>query len=130
MKDQKNIGKIVALSLGAALILGSGIYFLVTFLKGRNENEEPQTQEPKSQNNSGGSSSGQSSSTYTTEHIKRMQSYLLNIGINYSNNEIIDAIRLTGGIDGWIGDGFRFALAKAIENGYLKSEQQLASLTA
>lgn len=129
MKKQKNIGKIVALSLGSALILGSGIYFLVIYLKSRNQAAESEDKASAPSNTGNGSSAGQTASKYTTEHIKRMQSYLLNLGMSNSNNDIIDAIQLTGGVDGVIGDGFRFALSTAIEKGYLNSEQQLAALT-
>lgn len=125
MTEKKNIGGIIALIAGIVLLLAAATIVIVRLVQTRKEKEEegdiekePARQVASSQTSSSGGGS---------EQIKRMQSYLLNLGINYGNNEMIDAIQLTGGVDGIRGDGFELALMIAIEKGYVKSENDLLS---
>lgn len=123
---KKKIAKIVLLIVLFTTIAGLGIYLASRFLKSKNEDSKDDELEialAKSAMSGSQGSSSQASSA--KEQIKKMQALLLNIGINNNNNEIIDAIQLTGGIDGIMGDGFNLALSVAIENGYIESLDDL-----
>ena len=129
MKKEKNIGGIIALVAGVVLVLGSVVTIIVIQV---NKNKSNQEGEPiidldaamsDMNNSSVGSSVG--SSSFTTEQIKAMQTYLLQIGIQKNNQYIIDAIQLTGGIDGKMGSGFRAAVQEAKDKGYLDGYEDI-----
>ncbi len=122
---KKKIAKIVILIVLLASLIGLGAYIAAKLLKQKKEDSESEDLEIALSNAS--PLNGQAQQSAAIEQIKKMQALLLNIGINYNNNQIIDAIQLTGGIDGIMGDGFNLALNVAIENGYVESLDDLRS---
>ena len=122
---KKKIAKIVILIVLLASLIGLGVYIAAKLLKQKKEDSESEDLEIALSNAS--PLNGQTQQSAAIEQIKKMQALLLNIGINYNNNQIIDAIQLTGGIDGIMGDGFNLALNVAIENGYVESLDDLRS---
>jgi len=121
MEAQKNIGKWVALSVGLALILGAGIYGVVKLINRDKDDSivDPlATGFPDTQNLNSTLPTDKNKG-FTTDQIKQMQSYLLEIGKYYNNQVIIDSIQLTGGIDGNLGEGFETAIIEARDKGYL-----------
>ena len=124
-KKKKNIKGVIALIIGVVLLVGTGIVIILKF-KNKDESNQDSIQ-PKSNNNT--SSISFNDTVSEVEKVKRMQRLLLNLGVKHNNNFIIDAINLTGGIDGKIGDGFNAALNEAIERGYVKSFYDLQNLS-
>jgi len=120
---KKNIGGLIALILGLVLLVGTGIVLAIKFKNKSNQDSE------NSKLNNNTFSDRNEDHTNEVEKIKRMQRLLLNLGVKYNNSFIIDAINLTGGIDGRIGDGFNTALNEAIERGYVKSLNDLQNLS-
>ncbi len=117
----KQIWKAVGISAGLILIIG-GIIILVVQLKKRKEQEDSDEPEPVKKTGSGSwGSSGSSvnNSGFTTEEVKRMQSWLVQIATMWQNPIIISAIQSTGGIDGKMGSGFNKALAEAVRVKYV-----------
>lgn len=132
MEPKKNIGSLIALSVGLALILGVGIYGVVKFIN-RDKDTTGTTDPylvPNPATSGGGSNSAIADNKgFTTEQIKTMQTYLLQLGYQYNNRYIIDSIELTGGIDGVMGEGFKAAIIEARDKGYLTGyEDVLARL--
>lgn len=115
----------IALWVGVSVLIGSAIALLIFKLKKRNQVKQslglvlpPNSSTigrdyPKNEN--------------TALHNKRMQLHLLNLGKAHNNKTIMDAILLSGGIDGILGAGFNTALGEAIERGYLMSFEDLSS---
>ena len=127
MNEKQNLGAKIALIAGIVILLGAITFLIVKLVQAKREAKEeeelavaPRAVSPPSQQSSQAQVQNSGS-----ELIKKMQSYLLNVGIINNNNEIIDAIRLTGGVDGIRGDGFNAALQMAIEKGYVKSYDDL-----
>lgn len=134
MEKKKKIGGIVALIAGIVLVLGSITTIIVIQVR-KNKDDDEEIQEMDlptatahlQSSNTGGETSltGGSSSVFTTEQIKVMQTYLLQLGIQHNNQYIIDAIQLTGGIDGKIGSGFHAAVKEARDRGYLTGYEDI-----
>lgn len=134
MEKKKNIGGIVALIAGIVLVLGSIVTVVVIQVRKNREDEDEAsemldlptaTAHLQNSGNDGGLSAGSSTSVFTTEQIKVMQTYLLQLGIQHNNQYIIDAIQLTGGIDGKIGSGFHAAVLEAKDKGYLTGYEDI-----
>lgn len=122
MTKKRNIGGVIALIIGLSLFIGAGVLLTLHLRKNSISEDDDSTI------NSGGSATPQKTQTNAETAItKRMQQLLLTLGINYNNHLIIDAIRLTGGIDGIKGDGFNAALQEAIDKGYIESYEDLRS---
>lgn len=126
-EPKDRIGKI-ALIIGLLMLLSAGIILAVHLIQ-KNKQRKLDSQDHSIPEKAVSTSAGQTLSSQSAL-IKKMQSYLLNLGINYNNHIIIDAIRLTGGIDGIEGDGFRLALQEAIKNGYIESRTALEALVS
>jgi flagellar basal body-associated protein FliL len=128
MTQDKNIGGKIALIVGIVLLVGAATLLIVKLVQAKKGDDEQEPEASKTPARPASTSTTQSNqNSGPSEVVKRMQSYLLNLGINYGNNEMIDAIRLTGGVDGYKGDGFELALLIAIEKGYVKSYNDLLS---
>lgn len=130
METNKNTAGLIALSVGIALILGAGIYGVVRLINRDKQDSQP---EPFAGNLESSSNtvtqSGYDNKGFSTEQIKTMQQYLLQLGYQYNNQYIIDSIELTGGIDGVMGAGFHAAIIEARDKGYLSGyEDVLARL--
>lgn len=63
--------------------------------------------------------SSDSSKAYSKGEIESMQATLLEMASENCNHNIIDFIMSTGGVDGFIGKGFRSALNEAIDHSYV-----------
>lgn len=124
MTAQKDIKGKIALIAGILLLLGALTFVIVKVVQAKKDKDEEPLDEPERATSS---SSNSPSSGVGSSMIQKMQTVLLNMGIVYKNQEIIDAIMLTGGIDGVKGEGFDRALEVAIENSYLKSYAELQS---
>lgn len=119
---KKNILPTLALIIGILLLIATGIFLTIKLRKDAKKTSQSRIKNKNFQ-------STQPDTKTEIEQIKRMQRYLLNLGVKYNNNFIIDAINLTGGIDGKIGSGFRSALSEAIEKGYVKNFNDLQNLS-
>lgn len=126
----KNIPR-VGLVIAIVLFASAAALITIAIVRNRKQNKEenPDDSPIDTSNASSGLNGGQSftSQTSAKEQIKKMQSYLLNLGRSNNNNTIIDAIQLTGGIDGIMGPGFNLALNEAIDKGYVDSLEYLRS---
>jgi len=128
MEKKQNIGRIVALIAGIVIVLGGIITGIVIHAK---RNKEAEEGEPiidldaamSEVENSGAVTTDNMG--FTTEQIKTMQTYLLQVGIQHNNQYIIDAIQLTGGIDGVMGSGFHAAVQEAKDKGYLDGYEDI-----
>jgi hypothetical protein len=128
MSKEKNIRGVKALVAGIVLVLSSIITLIVIQT---NKNKGSEEEEPivdldiaiDNVENSG--AEAPSNMGFTVEQIKIIQTYLLQIGIKHNNQYIIDAIQLTGGIDGKIGSGFHAAIQEAKDKGYLKGYEDI-----
>ena len=126
MNQKGNLAPKIALIVGIMLLLGAIAFLIVKLVQAQREaREEDEPIAPIAPKAPGQVASAAPVQNHGSELIKKMQSYLLNVGIINNNNEIIDAIRLTGGIDGIRGNGFDAALRMAIEKGYVKSYDDL-----
>ena len=124
MKKEKKIGGLIALVAGIVLVFGSVVTIIIIKAKNKEVDEEnPILDLDVAMSNNQNSNSG--SSAFSTEQIKAMQTYLLQIGIQHNNQYIIDAIQLTGGIDGKMGSGFKAAIQEAKEKGYLTGYEDI-----
>ena len=121
----KKIAKIVLLIVWFATIAGLGIYIVSKLVQSKKDDSKDELEAELAKSAMSGSQGSSAQTSSAIIQIKKMQTWLLNIGVNNNNNEIIDAIRLTGGIDGIMGDGFNLALNVAIENGYVESLDDL-----
>lgn len=117
---QQKIVKIVGISLGIALLVGGVVFIAIQMKRTQELSDEPYL--PSENKTPKGSSQ---SSNYSKKEIERMQVLLLQIGITYGNNIIIDSIRNSGGFDGVIGQGFNIALKEAIRLKYISSMSEL-----
>lgn len=63
--------------------------------------------------------SSDNSKAYSKGEIENMQAMLLELASDNCNHRIIDFIMSTGGVDGFIGRGFRSALNEAIDQDYI-----------
>lgn len=128
MNKEKNIGGIIALVGGIILVLGSIVTIIVIKVRKKKEDElnNPVIDLDEAMSNAENSGVVTSDSMgFTTEQIKAMQTYLLQIGIQKNNQYIIDAIQLTGGIDGKMGSGFHAAIQEAKDKGYLEGYEDI-----
>src|SRR5690606_25274976 len=105
---QKKILKTVGIVSGI-LLLGVGVYALY----------RRHTRMDVYYNPSPNTNSRSVKQTYSTDQIKRMQSWLLTQALIYNNNTVRDAINSSGGIDGMMGEGFSTALNEAIRLGWV-----------
>ncbi len=120
MNKEKNIGGIIALVAGIVLVLGSITTLIVIQIrKNKVDNEDAPIIDLDAALSETGSTTGYTNAGFSVEQIKAMQTYLLQIGIQKNNQYIIDAIQLTGGIDGQMGSGFHAAIKEAKDKGYL-----------
>lgn len=128
MSKEKNIGGVIALVGGIILVLGSIITIVIIQV---NKNKVEEDDIPivdldialsNVENTGGGTSSNMG---LTVEQIKIIQTYLLQVGIQHNNQYIIDAIQLTGGIDGNMGSGFHAAIQEAKDKGYLDGYEDI-----
>lgn len=122
---QKKVVKIVGISLGALLLIGGVVALIIYKQRQKELLDEP----PFSGANTTGNSHATTQQSYTPTEIERMQAWLMQVGLTYGNNTIVNAIRTTGGIDGKIGNGFHTALNEAIKQGYVKSLSDLYNKT-
>lgn len=128
MNKEKNIGGIIALVAGIVLVLGGIATIIVIQVQKSKEGREDQPiidLDAGMLNSVNTNSSGTSNQSFTVEQIKAMQRYLLQLGIQKNNQYIIDAIQLTGGIDGKMGSGFRAAVQEAKDKGYLQGYEDI-----
>jgi len=123
--QQKKIVKIVGISTGVLLLIG-GIVALIIYKQRQKELADEPTFTGTGATGNSHTSAPQS---YTPTEIERMQTWLMQVGLTYGNDTIVNAIRTTGGIDGKIGNGFNTALNEAIKQGYVKSLSDLYSKT-
>lgn len=116
--ESKTIWKTVGITAGVILIIGA---IVIIVIQRRKRNEELEDIDYAPEKSSGSSSSGSSvnNSGFTTEEVKRMQSWLVKIATMWQNSVIVNAIQSTGGIDGKLGSGFNKALAEAIRVKYV-----------
>lgn len=128
MENKKNIGGIIALVVGVILVIGSITTVIIIQSKKNKQGEEddPVMDLDVAMNDVNNESRGSSGNMgFTTQQIKTMQTYLLQIGIHHNNQYIIDAIQLTGGIDGQLGSGFHAAVQEAKDKGYLDGYEDI-----
>lgn len=132
--ETKKTLKILAISLGAILILSVITYLIIKQVqKNRDAREALKASSgggdsaPKTSSGSSGGSSLNSfgGRTFSKTEIEKMQSYLFNMGAMAGNELIVSSIRDTGGIDGKIGTGFKTAYNEAIKEGIIKSLDDL-----
>ncbi len=133
--ENKKVVKIIALSLGAIIVLAVITILIVKQVqKGREAREESRISDggdsaPAKSNptSSGGgySTSSFGGRTFSKTEIEKMQSFLFNMGAMAMNDTIVSAIRDSGGIDGKIGTGFKTAYNEAIKIGIIKSLDDL-----
>ncbi len=125
MKKEKNIGGIIALVAGIVLVVGS-LVTLIVIQVNKNRDKKKELDPPILEIDTFQPTSKSSEATqFTTEQIKTMQRFLLQLGIQKNNQYIIDAIQLTGGIDGQMGSGFHAAVQEAKDKGYLEGYEDL-----
>lgn len=122
--ENKLVWRTVAFTAGIAILIGITIYLVIRNRdKGQQQNEDYSPSAPSKKPAS--PTSGSSGSNFTTDEVKRMQSYLYVYGAMALNSTITDSIKDSKGIDGVIGSGFRTALAEAIKIGIVDSQQDL-----
>lgn len=126
-RKAKKIVKVVGISLGALLLIGGIVALIIYKQRQKDLLDEPGFYEPGTGGK--GSSNNLRPQSYTPTEIERMQAWLMQVGLTYGNNTIVNAIRSTGGVDGKIGNGFHTALNEAIKQGYVKSLSDLYNKT-
>lgn len=125
MKKEKNIGGIIALVAGIVLVVGS-LLTLIVIQVNKNRDKKKELDPPILELDPSPPSGNRSTANnFTTEQIKTMQRFLVQLGIQKNNQYIIDAIQLTGGIDGQMGSGFHAAVQEAKDKGYLEGYEDL-----